>query len=289
MFKKMFRLAIVLGAFVLVLAAPIAHGQSPAVPTTAFKTTFAVEHPPADFDLIQDVVDFQPGAWTPPHVHGGVAYVTVAQGQVTYRGAGKEVAYMVGETFTENPGNPMQAGNRTSAPARDLATFLLPKGVQLTSAADLAGGELRPMVQPKKSENKFTVANAPKQFDLVETELDFAPGAATPVHTHGGPAFVSVISGELTLRENGTEKTYKAGEGWTENPGQFMQVANQGTTPASTYATFLLPKGAQLTTNQQQEAPLTNASATPIWLWTALGITVLTVLGGVLLVRRRLA
>ncbi len=288
MYKRIFGLAIALGALVLWLAVPVAYGQTPAGPTTVFKTTFAVDNPPSEFDVIQDVVDFQPGAWTTPHVHGGVAYVTVAQGQVTYRGTGKEVDYKVGETFMENPGNPMQAGNRTSAPARDLATFLLPQGAQLTSAADLAGGELRPVLQPKKSENKFSVVNAPKQFDLIETEMDFAPGAVTPVHTHGGPAFISVISGELTLRENGTEKTYKAGEAWTENPGQFMQVANKGTAPASTFATFLLPQGAQLTTNQQQEAPLSAAASTPIWLLATVSIVALLIIGaGALIVRRR--
>lgn len=84
--------------------------------------------------------------------------------------------------------------------------------------------------------------------ELVSTILDFAPGAGVPRHMHGGQVLVLVLSGEMTLREKGTERIMKAGESWTENPGNEHSVINAGTVPARVAVSMLLPKGAEATT-----------------------------------------
>jgi quercetin dioxygenase-like cupin family protein len=88
-------------------------------------------------------------------------------------------------------------------------------------------------------------------FDEILRVRDFAPGAWTPIHTHGGPVHVTVLEGELTLRVNGMDHVYKAGESWVELPGDDHPhaVGNRGTVKASGVATTLLPKGATETTN----------------------------------------
>ena len=87
------------------------------------------------------------------------------------------------------------------------------------------------------------------QGDVVQLVLDFAAGAWTPLHTHGGIGVVTVIEGEITVRlEDGTETTYAVGEMWVEQPGEFAEVGNAGDAPARVVATFLLPEGAELTT-----------------------------------------
>ncbi len=303
MFKRIFGILLAVTLFGLWLAAPVAHAQLPTGPKTAVKTTFAVDTAPSEFQVIQDINDFAPGAWSTPHVHGGAAYITVVQGETTYKSKDGDKTYKAGETWIEKPGDLMQIGNQATSPARTLVTFLLPTGAQLTTAQEAVGFQLRPALQPTKIETRSPVTSQRGPFDLIEVQQDFASGAITPVHTHGGPAYITVMSGQLTLVHDGTAKTYSAGDSWLENPTVFMQVANRGTSPASTFVTFLLPKGAALTTNQPdassanssaaplkaQEAPLANAT-TPTWLFPSIGLVALLVVGGgALFIRRRMS
>ena len=88
--------------------------------------------------------------------------------------------------------------------------------------------------------------------------LDFAPGAWTPLHSHGGLTLVRVLEGEMTRRAHGTEDLFRAGEGWVEAPGDVHAAGNAGGTPARVLVTFLLPKCAPLTIvagTPTQEAP----------------------------------
>jgi quercetin dioxygenase-like cupin family protein len=94
--------------------------------------------------------------------------------------------------------------------------------------------------------------SADESFDVVQLVLDFAPGAWTPMHTHGGRGIVTVLEGVMTVRmEDGTETTYQAGEMWAEEPGEYAEVGNAGDAPARVMVTFILPEGAQLTTVQE--------------------------------------
>jgi quercetin dioxygenase-like cupin family protein len=85
-------------------------------------------------------------------------------------------------------------------------------------------------------------------YDLVTIIFDFPPGAGFPNHFHGGHALVTVLSGEITLREKGTERIIKAGGNWTENPGDIHSAVNAGGTTARVAVSMLLPKGAEPTT-----------------------------------------
>src|SRR5215207_5350448 len=61
------------------------------------------------------------------------------------------------------------------------------------------------------------------EFELVQLIVDFPPGTWTPAHTHGGMLLVTVLKGEQTVRdEQGAEKIYKAGEAFTETPGEYL-------------------------------------------------------------------
>jgi quercetin dioxygenase-like cupin family protein len=293
MFKRIFGLAIVLAILVLTFRVPIAYGQDPIGPKQAFKTTFAVDQPPADYDLLAVRQDFAPDAITPVHTHGGPAFITVTTGQLTLIQNGMAKTYSAGESWTETPGQFMQVANRGTTPASTYVTFLMPKGAPETTNQTGAAVPTGPAA--KKSEIKFAIPDAPKQFDLIEVEQDFAPGSQTPVHTHGGPAYITVVSGELTLVQDGQYKTYKAGDNWTEKPGVFMQVVNRSSAPASTFVTFLLPKGSTLTTNAPQQAPAAPlavlGASTPTWLWPSLGAAGIIILAGagIILSRRMTA
>jgi LPXTG-motif cell wall-anchored protein len=178
----------------------------------------------------------------------------VLEGAVTIRTQDAEKTYKAGETFVETPNVALEAGNPTVERASMVITFLLPKGAQLTSNQQTGVPQLTPTT---KYNTKFEVPAPPAQFDLVRLVQDFAPGAWTPLHSHGGQGLVTVLDGTLTVRTQGVEKTYKAGETFVETPNVVMEAGNATTEKASMVVTFLLPKGAELTAVQQTAAPAT--------------------------------
>ena len=96
------------------------------------------------------------------------------------------------------------------------------------------------------------VAELAGEFELVQLVVDFPPGTWTPAHTHGGVLLVTVRNGELTVRdEQGSEKTYKANESFTETPGVYLEVGNAGQEMVTVSTAALLPKGAKLSTTKE--------------------------------------
>jgi len=237
----------------LLLVAPCASafGQPlPPGPTKVYESTIALANPPAQADLIQTVLDFTPGTWTPFHRHGGQAFNLVLAGEITLRENNTEKIFKPGEGWSDTPDQVHAAGNAGAAPARLLVTFLLPREAPLTTVQQGGSSQQPPPGPTKVYESKVAVAKVPAQGDLIQVLLDFAPGAWTPPHTHGGQTLNTVLEGEITLRENGADKALKPGEIWSDSPDQVHAAGNAGATKASLAVAFLLPKGAQLTTVQ---------------------------------------
>jgi len=116
------------------------------------------------------------------------------------------------------------------------------------AAADEKGGPAAIPGPTEVSQAKFPLTVGGGEYDLMTTILEFPAGAGVGNHMHGGYVLVTVLSGEMTLNEKGTEKILKAGESWTESPGNAHSVVNAGATPARVAVSFLMPKGAQVTT-----------------------------------------
>ena len=75
--------------------------------------------------------------------------------------------------------------------------------------------------------------------------VEYGPGAASPSHRHPSSAFIyaTVLEGEIRSKINdGPEHVYKAGESWTEVPGDHHKVsANASSTkPARLLAIFVV-------------------------------------------------
>jgi quercetin dioxygenase-like cupin family protein len=80
---------------------------------------------------------------------------------------------------------------------------------------------------------------------LVVVEVAYAPGAASPPHTHAKSAFIYayVLSGEIESKVNGGKtRIYKAGESWSEPPNASHQISRNvsKTKPASLLAVFVV-------------------------------------------------
>ena len=95
--------------------------------------------PTGAYDVIQQVLDFAPGAQTPVHTHPGQVVVTVIAGENTFVTQGQTTVYKTGESFVELPGVVGQARNAGGAPMAVMATYLLPQGVPLSEPVTTPG------------------------------------------------------------------------------------------------------------------------------------------------------
>jgi quercetin dioxygenase-like cupin family protein len=80
---------------------------------------------------------------------------------------------------------------------------------------------------------------------LVALEVEYAPGAASPAHTHAKSSFIYayVISGAIESKVNdGETRVYRAGESWSEPPGATHSISRNASTtePAKLLAIFVL-------------------------------------------------
>ena len=95
---------------------------------------------------------------------------------------------------------------------------------------------------------KFQISLQGGEYDLQTVIMEFPQGASIAKHVHGGYVLATVLNGEMTLKEKGSEKIMRAGESWTENPGDLHSVVNAGATAARVVVNMLLPRGAEATT-----------------------------------------
>jgi quercetin dioxygenase-like cupin family protein len=103
---------------------------------TVMESNFGPTEQPGEFQVIQLVVELPPGTATPPHIHGGPAYVTVLEGEAIYWEGDEEGHYGPGNMWIEDPGVPGTVINAGAETVRLLVTFLLPSGAPLTTVVD---------------------------------------------------------------------------------------------------------------------------------------------------------
>lgn len=95
-----------------------------------------------------------------------------------------------------------------------------------------------------KKNFEAAIPNIPGK-SLIAVEVDYAPGAASPPHTHAKSAFIYayVISGAIESKVNdGPTRIYRAGESWSEAPGAVHSISRNASKirPARLLAVFVL-------------------------------------------------
>ena len=88
------------------------------------------------------------------------------------------------------------------------------------------------------------ISNIPGK-SLVAVVVDYAPGGASPSHTHAKSAFIFgyVLSGKIESQVNdGPKRVYRAGESFYETPGSRHPVSRNAskTAPAKLLAVFVV-------------------------------------------------
>src|SRR6266540_634723 len=124
-------------------------------------------------------------------------------------------------------------------------------GFATMGLATLVGGGQATAQEPPRPSVKFAsvfpVSGSPRQYELVQQVLEFRPGASTYEHTHGGPAFVTVLEGQSTILEGATERTYGPGQTYSEGQGVALTAINKSSGTTRVLASFLLSPGAPQT------------------------------------------
>jgi quercetin dioxygenase-like cupin family protein len=131
---------------------------------------------------------------------------------------------------------------------------LLPGHAGATSANGVVGEPLAPGSLPEPIRVKlkadhsggFEDGTAVAQVSMIKYTIQ--PGGYFGWHTHGGPVWVVVAAGALTLYDGDdttcTGHRQLAGSAFLDPGDHVHNARNEGTVPVVVYATFLLPAGA---------------------------------------------
>jgi len=242
MFSRALFVVVILLAALWAMSALTYAADPPPAPTLRLTSTFPYSGPPAQFDIVNQVLDFANGAGTREHRHGGPAFVTVLEGQLSRRSDGEVKVYNPRQTFTEAKDSlhAVRATGRT----RVYASFLLSPGApQTINDPNFPAPETlntTPVLQ------KTTVNTQPSEFTVTQLIYDFAPGAVMPLHRHGGLGLATVMEGELTF-ESSAGQARRAANTSFSNITAPHEVRNSGSGSATLLVVVLLPKDAEAT------------------------------------------
>jgi mannose-6-phosphate isomerase-like protein (cupin superfamily) len=92
-------------------------------------------------------------------------------------------------------------------------------------------------------------------IDVVTQTITITPGGHTGWHSHPGPVFVTITAGAMTFYDGDdpacSPVVFGPGDTFIDEGGGHVHIArNEGATDLVLYATYLLPVGAPLRTDQ---------------------------------------
>jgi quercetin dioxygenase-like cupin family protein len=221
--------------------------QASSRPTTSFEAWFVVEQPPTvPFDAVQLVVDFPVGAKVARHLHGGPGYITMLDNEMTmWIGADGGRAYQSGESFVEPFKVVAEGANLSAMPSSLLVTYLIPAGSAVTTLESAPAGAPTGQLPPgaiSRFESRLRFDSASGHYRVGQMLQTYAPGAWTMSEVAAAPRLLTVVSGEVTVLTGASEKTYKAGQSWTETAGTAWLSGNMGSGPAVVAASTVVPQ-----------------------------------------------
>jgi quercetin dioxygenase-like cupin family protein len=101
--------------------------------TAVHQARMTVDALAAQFKVVQDQLDFAPGAWVPRHTQGGQAFGLVLEGEFTDQRQDGEKKYKAGDSFVESINTPHTIGNAGTVKASFFGTILLPPGGEINT------------------------------------------------------------------------------------------------------------------------------------------------------------
>ena len=122
-------------------------------------------------------------------------------------------------------------------------------GIIAAACAAFAFGIVAPACAAAAPNFSGEIPNIPGK-SLIANEVSYAPGEASPAHTHGTSAFIYayVVSGAIESKVNdGETRIYHAGESFSEPPGAMHWICRNAsnTEPAKFLAVFVVDTNAK--------------------------------------------
>jgi len=231
-------------ALALTLSAQRASAQ-PAGATTTIERRVQAAEPPGLAELSHVVLDFAPGTWTPLHSHGGGSYNTVLEGEITLRIGRVDQTFKAGEGWVDRPCTLHMAGNSGAAPARLIASFVVPKGVPPSTIFEPTRRSAVPPEPTPLAHFKTQVASLPQPMDVIHRTVEIEPGAPVPIQAPAGLSIVSVLAGGVSLDVGGSARSVAAGNSWVE-PADSVRTFTASGSPARVATTTFAPRDASL-------------------------------------------
>jgi quercetin dioxygenase-like cupin family protein len=103
-------------------------------PTVTRKILLKEDSSVPGYDVDLATAEIPPGGREGRHTHPGLVMIYVQEGTLTFDYEGKPTAtYKPGDTFYVEPGKVHEGRNNGKTPVKVLATFILKKGVPMTS------------------------------------------------------------------------------------------------------------------------------------------------------------
>jgi quercetin dioxygenase-like cupin family protein len=216
-------------------------------PNTMYRSIFETVAPSAPFDLVLQVREFAPGAWTSVHVHPAPTFITILEGEITnipiVDGQKAEpVVYGPGDTFIEPAWEGHEAGNDGAVRARWLQTRLVPRGVPAAVNLPIASSRPNTPNGTVPYTASMEILNVSGPIDVYQSWTEFSPGNAMPPHFHPGAELILVTDGELTSMKSAAT-TVLAGEAIRNQPGEIHASANTSTEQVQVVTTHLIASG----------------------------------------------
>jgi quercetin dioxygenase-like cupin family protein len=111
------------------------------------------------------------------------------------------------------------------------------------NTATIAANQSKPPGPVTKYRNALPGQTAEAQVDLIQTIVDFAPGAESVVHKHMSSNLATVLMGQITVKMASGDKQATAGEALVEPLNQPVQAVNTGSGEAMVAVAFTVPHG----------------------------------------------
>jgi uncharacterized RmlC-like cupin family protein len=127
-----------------------------------------------------------------------------------------------------------------------MRTSSLVMALLLGLVGDIASAQTPPLLrEPMALDAKYTTTMV--AFDMPPNAAQPASTAGQAGHKHPGSTYAYVVKGEVVSRlGDGADRHFKAGEAWSETPGQAHYIVNASATePARVVVVFVTPKAAQ--------------------------------------------
>ena len=209
-----------------------ASAQQPPGPRLEVSASIELEDSPRQYDLVQMLVEFAPGASNPSHRVNGRAIFTVLTGEITrVEEGGESTVFKAGQTFRESGSDHFDVEvNRGAESAQLLATFLLQPGAP---PLIIEPGATPPAVPPRPiASARTTIGTIPEKFTLTHGIIVTEAGGVAPPHTHDGWQLVTTLAGKPIVVLGGLVHT---GSTFVDRPG----VVHEGSNPGPEQARFM--------------------------------------------------